>query len=494
MPKSIESTTSMFERIGISSFSVLLLVAVTALIGLACFTQLKVQYTPKTPGNTVMVYFSYPGASSRVVESEVTSKIEAVLATISNCSDISSESQNGYGYVNLVVKKHSDVDAVRFEAASLVRNLWISLPYGCSFPTILVNGESNESGSLNVITFNILSSLPSQEVGRFVKDKLMQPLSKIEGVDGVNYYGELPYEWLITFDADLVSSIGLDVSQIASSIMNYYGEFILGMTRNMDSSYTVKLRSERNLNDIEFSAVPVGNVGGRIIRLGDISTFRYQEAIPNSYFRVNGLNTIELAVTAAPDANMLNVARKVKEKMYEMYDEFPEEVSVRISYDSSEYIRDQLDKIYLRTSVSLLILLLFVFIVNRSWRYVVAMFLTLVVNILVSVVLYVLLKLSIHIYTLAGITVSLGIIIDNSIVMIDHWAKYHNRSVFPALFSAVLTTVAALLVVLLLPENEKENLVDFTYVIVINLCVSLAVSYYFVPALLDYLPDRKSVV
>ena len=159
-----------------------------------------------------------------------------------------------------------------------------------------------------------------------------------------------------------------------------------------------------------------------------------------------------------------------------------------MSYDYSEYISDELDKIYFRTALCLLILLVFVFVMARSWRYMLVIAITLAVNLLIAVALYFFLGLQIHIYTLAGVTVSLGIIIDNSIVMIDHYARCGDRRVFPSLLCAVLTTVAALLVILLMPEQEKINLTDFTWVIVINLCVSLAVAYLFVPALLDYFP------
>ena len=86
----------------------------------------------------------------------------------------------------------------------------------------------------------------------------------------------------------------------------------------------------------------------------------------------------------------------------------------------------------------------------------------------------------------------MGIIIDTSIVMIDHYSRYRDRRVFPAILSAVATTVGALLMVLLLPESEKANLVDFIWVIVINLCLSLLISYLFIPSLMEYIPVRQA--
>lgn len=102
-----------------------------------------------------------------------------------------------------------------------------------------------------------------------------------------------------------------------------------------------------------------------------------------------------------------------------------------------------------------------------------------------AVVFYNLLNLDIHIYTLAGITVSLGIIIDSSIIMVDHYSYYRNRRVFVSILGALLTTIGALGIVWLLPEKQQANLTDFSLVIVINLVVSLIVALLFIPALLD---------
>lgn len=478
-------------RRGISSFSVVLLMAVTAVAGIACFSQLKVQYTPSASDRTITVSFSYPGASARVVEADVTSLIEGSVSNIRHCTGVSSVSHAGYGYVILSMGKKADLNAARFEVSSRVRNLWASLPEGCSYPSVSLDGDKEGNGT--AISYQIRSPLPSRDIARFVEDRLMHPLSVIEGVSDVSFYGDTPYEWVITFDADKALACGISADDISTAINSYYADEMLGMTSSGGSTYGVRLRSEGSVSEAVFSDIPVKTVGGRVVHLGEIASFRYQEALPQSYFRINGLNTLELAVSASDDANLLNVVEEVKKTMSELEKEFPEEISVSVSYDYSEYIGDELDKIYFRTGMCLLILLLFVFLVNRSWRYMAVIGLTLVVNLLISVVLYFLTGLHIHIYTLAGITVSLGIIIDNSIVMIDHWSRYGTRSVFPALLTAVLTTVSALLVVLLLPEREKSNLTDFTYVIVINLCVSLAVAYLFVPALLDYLPVKSEI-
>lgn len=480
----------MAGRRGISSFSVLLLMAVAAVVGIACLPRLKVQYTPTSSSSKISVSFSYPGASARTVEAEVTSKLEGVLSTIRAVSSTSSISRDGGGSVTVRAARRADIEAVRFEVASQVRNLYSKLPEGCTYPAISLNAHGEKSQT--AISYSIRSALPSQKIADFVEREILYPLSTVEGVSSVEFHGQTPFEWVITFDADRAGELGISAGEIRRAIGDYYGEEIVGLTQQGGQAYGVRLRnagagSERERSG-EFAAIPVKQVEGRVVHLGDLATFRYQEALPNSYYRVNGLNVLMLSVEVSADANLLGVVQDVKDRMAELQRSFPAEIGVSVAYDSSEYIADELDKIYFRTFLCLLILLLFVFAVARSWRYMLVIAITLAVNLLISISLYFFLGLQIHIYTLAGVTVSLGIIIDNSIVMIDHYVRRHDRKVFPSLLCAVLTTVAALLVILLMPEQEKANLVDFSWVIVINLCVSLLVSYLFVPALLDYFP------
>ncbi len=456
-----------------------------SLVGLAALPRLNIQYTPMTEGRTVYVSFYYPNASAEIIESEATSKIEGVLAGIRDVTDISSVSRKGSGSVSVKFRKGSDMDAARFEVASAIRNVYPSLPDEVSYPGISLSG----GGRVSRISYLVKGGIPSREISKYVKEHVLSHLAAIPGVDKVNVDGGVPFQWVITFDADKIQSVGVTADEIASAFNSYYREEILGMTETSEGLMTVRLKEA---SDKDFGSIPVGNFKGRVIHIGDVAQWRYEEAVPSSYYRVNGLNTITLTVEIASSANLLTVASAVKERMAELQKGFPSEITAGIAYDSSEYVSEELSKIYVRTALCILILLMFVFLINRSWRYMLIIVFTLTVNVLTALMIYSLAGLQIHIYTLAGITVSLGIIIDTSIVMIDHYAHFKDRKAFPSILSAAATTVGALMMVLLLPEKEKANLVDFIWVIVINLGLSLIISYLFIPSLMEYIPVRMS--
>ena len=465
--------------------SVLVMIALS-IVGIASTPRLNVQYTPTESGRSISVSYYYADASAEAVEAEVTSVLEGALSVLSGITDISSVSRNGSGSITIIFRKGTDMDAARFEVSSTVRNIYSSMPEGFSFPDITFSsGESNKTD----ISYIFKGALPTQEIEQYVREQVLVPISTLRDVEGVTLSGATPYHWVITINSPLALSAGVSMTDVVRAFNSRYSNILVGMTETSDGKISVRLAGETGE---DFGDIPIKKVGDRIYYFRDFAVWRYEEAPPRSYYRVNGLNTITMAVSTTEDSNLLSAVRSVKDEMERLQTSFPDEISASIVYDSSEYVTENLRKIYFRTILCVLILLFFVFLVSRSWRYLLVITATLIVNVLVALSIYAFLGLQIHIYTLAGITVSLSIIIDSSVMMADHYGRWKNRRIFPALFSAIATTVGALLTVLLLPENARANLTDFIWVIVINLSLSLVVAYIFIPSLMSFLPMEQS--
>lgn len=482
------------RRRGIPAFSVLLIMAALTVVGAAMLPMLSIQYTPTTPQRGIGIYFSWPDASARLVEQHVTSRIEGALSTVSGNTGISSTSSKGSGSIWLSFAKGTDMTAARFEVATTIRNLYAKLPEGVSYPYISLAASGNRQES-ETLVYTVKADLPSERIEEFVSAHVSTPLSQIEGVGKVSLSGVTPYEWVIRFDPKAAETAGITAADLASAFGAYFSNDIVGLTTlpgEDGTERTVVLRL-RNRGTTDFGEIPVAKRNGRIYHLRDFASARWQEQRPTSYFRINGLNTITLAISCEAHTNMLRVAAAVKEEMARLQERFPPELSATLTYDATEYVSGELEKIYLRTLLCVAILLAFVFAVSRDLRYLAIIATTLAVNILVAAVFYNLLHLDIHIYTLAGITVSLGIIIDTSIIMVDHYSYYRDRRVFVSILGALLTTIGALGIVWLLPEEQRLNLADFSLVIVINLAVSLFVALLFVPALLEKFPLGRSM-
>lgn len=493
----VEENRGFFSRL--SSFSLILIMVVGMVVGGAMIPLLNIQYTPTVKEQSLSVNFSWPNASAMVIEQEVTSKIEGVLSTVRGVKNIKSVSRRGLGEVSVTFKGREGSDAIRFEIASLLRRLYPELPSEVSFPTISLSTRGTQQSS--VLTYTLNANLSPQQIVHYAENHLQHPLSTIEGVHSVTLSGATPNYIEVHFSPEELSRYGLQSSHLSAAIATLSGtRESVGRAiieeggddgEGGDQLEMLLLLTTSSTGALE--ELPIGNVEGRIVRLGDVASTSLRERLPSSYYRVNGLNTINITIYPEREVNTLRLVEAVKGRMAQLERAFPESYSVLIAQDSSTYIKNELNKIVLRTTLSLLILLAFVFLVSRNLRYLFVIVTTLVANILVAFIFYNLFSIQLHLYSLAGVTVSLGIIIDTAIIMIDHYGYHMDRRVFIAILAALLTTIASLLVVFLLPDALRLNLVDFAAVIIINLTISLLIALLFIPALMEKVGLRQKM-
>lgn len=470
----------------VSAFSVLLVMAAVSVIGIFLSRSLNIQYLPVTKEHSLKVSYSYPGAEALVVEREVTSILEGVLSGLKDVSKIESVSKNQKGEINISFHKRKKMKAAKLETESAVRNIFPQLPKGLLYPIV----ESTESSQRlkSSILYSLRGDMPPIAIREYAIDKLLRPLAGLDGTDGVNIYGEEPYKWNIIIDNNLARNYGISPNQIIAAVSKSISTKDIGFISSNGKNLAVRLENSKSEN---IEDIAVGKVGDRIVNLSDVAHLRLEEGKPNHFFRVNGDNAISIVVNIAEKGNLIQACRNIDKKMSELSKSFPEGMAFTLDYDPSEYVKGELNKIVLRTILCLLFLLAFVYLATRSFTYLAIVITTLTVNILSSFTVYYFLEIPIHIYTMAGFTVSLGIIIDTSIIMIDHYINFKDRKAFTAIIAATATTIGAALAVLLLPQEARLNLGDFISVICINLLISLPVSYFFIPALIYYLPLAK---
>lgn len=461
------------------------------LVGAACIPFLNVQYNPLKENLNLYVSFIGNG-SARVLETEVTSVIEGALNTVEGVSSINAETYQGGGNISLYFKKGTNMETTRFDVSTRLRQIRSKLPDG-TYLGLSGSVGGGGRGSEQILRYTMNADMPAIEIVRFAEDHLIIPLSRIEGVESVSTSGAMLYEWVLTFDPNSLRAVGMGPGNLSEALNRYFQNSIVGTEVMEDHLMLVRLKSRDLTGDLE--RIPIGKVNGRMYYMGDFATVQYREQIPSSYYRINGLNTINLYVSALEGINTIAVTAAVKEKMEELKASLPESYAIKLNYDASEYLNNEIEKIFLRAVISLAILLLFVLAVSRSFRYLTVIGLTIIANLLSAVIFYKLFGVDIELYSMAGITVSLGIIIDTAIVIADHYTYYGNRKVMFSITGALLTTIAAMLLVFFLPEGSRANLNDFIWVIVINLTLSILIAFLFVPALLEYMPlKNKGVV
>lgn len=472
----------------LSPFTVIVTFVCLALVGLVLVPLLPVKLNPSRtlPGFTVR--FSMPGTSSRVVEMEATSKLESMLARIKGVKGMYSTSGNGYGSITVDLDKHADVDVVRFEASTIIRQTWAQLPAGVSYPYLDMK-VPNENTSRPFLSFTLNAPSTPILIQQYAEEHIKPRLAKLSGIYKIELSGATPMEWRLEYDSEQLRTLEVSISDIQRAIQLHYNKEFLG-THNMDTpegKQWIRLVLVPDGASGEFTPadITVTASDGKIIRLDELVTVTHMEEAPQSYYRINGLNSIYMSVTAVETANQLQLSNEVMEEMEAIRLTLPPGYEVHTSYDATEYIREELDKIYFRTGLTVLILLVFVWIITLNLKYLFLIVTSLAINIAVAVIFYYLFGLEMQLYSLAGITVSLNLVIDSTIVMTDHILHRRNMKAFMSVLAATLTTMGALVIIFFLDEKIRLNLQDFAAVVIINLAVSLFVALFFVPAMID---------
>ncbi|GHV58955.1 multidrug efflux pump protein [Bacteroidia bacterium] len=472
----------------ISSFSIILTFFCLSLVGLALIPLLPVKLSPSQTLPQVSVRFQLPGNASRVVEMEATSRLEAMLARIKGVEGIRSTSGNGWGSISIRFDKHTDIDAARFEVSAIIRQTWPFLPEGTSYPVIALS-RSDDNAQRPFLNYTINAPANPIIIQRYAENSIKPKLAILPGINRIDVSGAMNMEWRLEYDYPLLETLRISMQDIRSAIGDYLNREFLG-TASLDSTEWVRLSlvpaydNDRTFNP---ALIPVKNSEGKQIRLDQLVTVSHLEQEANSYYRINGLNSIYLSVTADDNANQLELSRKIKKEMEIIRRMLPAGYEIHAAYDATEYIQKELNKIYFRTGLTLLILLIFVLIIYRSWKYLVLISLSLFMNMAIAVLFYYLLRLEMQLYSLAGITISLTLVIDNTIVMSDQIIRKHNRKAFLAILAATVTTIASLIIISFMDEKIRLNLLDFAKVMIINLAVSLFIALFLAPALIEKL-------
>lgn len=473
------------------NFSILLIMCILMVIGVALTPRLDISNEPRPEqGKTLTISYGWQNASAKVIEQNVTSRIEAAVSVVKGVKKVSSVSQFGYGRITIEMKPQANVSMAKFEIASILRQMRPKLPERMSFPMVS-GGEVDASRADDnevklILTYQLNADMPEEQIKQLTEKETKRYIEKIEGVNNVQVSGTKSHYMEISYNADELGIYGLSNQNIVEALKNFTGrEDVIGEVTTENGRVTIPLVLTSKGNGKTFEQMPLSSVDGKIIYLNNLTSCNIREKQPDSYYRVNGMNSVYINVYADKDASIVGVSGKVKDALEKAKNSFIAEHS-SITYDRAETQMKEFRTLLFRSSLTLIILLLFVWLASgRKWIYTGIITIALLANILIAVVLYWLLDIRLHPMSMAGITVSLGIIIDSTIVMVDHYSYYRNRKAFIGILAAMLTTIGSLIIVFWLPDFLRHDLKDFSVVVMINLAIAIIVAFFFAPALIE---------
>lgn len=479
-----------------SSFTVNMLFVLFAVCGLALIPKLTVKLNPGREPDALTVSFDYPGAAPQVVEHEVTSVLEGAIATMSGVSQIESNSSFGYGSIIIEAEAGSNIETLRFQILSIIKDVWQHLPQQVRYPEISA-GRDQKSNKELLVSYTLIGDVSSYTLKEYADNTIKRALSRVNKISGIETYGATPYEWKFSYNNEKIKQFGLSPNDLAMSLNQWQQKTGIGVsgdsltTKNLNANPVIMSYSGETELINSWKNIPVTCIGDKIVRFGELAQLEIKEQQPANYFRINGKNTLSINIYASPYSNQLSLDQDIEKVEQNIQARLPDGWQLIQMFNSSDFLRKEISKTALRLAAAIILLFLCILLVQRSWRYLLFIIISLTVNISLAFIFYYIFNVEIHLVSIAGITVSIGIIIGNYIIMADYLLKRKSLQIYLAMLGATLSTLGALVVVFFLDDTEQVNLIDFALVTIINLSVSLIVALFFVPSLLSDLSIKQ---
>ena len=393
----------------------LLLVA----FGVLSFFQLPLRELPDVDPPIVSIETIYRGASANVVESRITQIVEDSISGLEAVDTISSTSRDGRSDVVIQFLLNRDIEAAANDVRSAVSRITEQLPEDADLPEVSkFDADSSAIMWLSLVSDRMSNVELSDYAERFIVDRL----STIDGVARVRQGGGgLRYAMRIWLDRKAMAARGLTVADIENALRRENVELPAGSIESTDRDFTVRL--ERGYQSrADFASLPLirGGDDGHIVRLGEVAQVQIGTEDERYFFRGNMQPRVGLGIVKQSRANTLSTARGVKGELDRIRESLPAGTQLLMSFDSSLYIEEAIEEVYITLSIAmgLVIFVIYIFLGNIRTALIPAV--TVPVCLIASFSVMAAFGLSINLLTLLALVLSIGLVVDDAIVVLEN--------------------------------------------------------------------------
>ena len=437
---------------------------------------------PAVDFEILSVTTAYPGASPEDVEKAVTNVIEKELSSVGGIKEISSTSREGLSSIIVTLEADlKDVQTVKNDVRNAVNQVK-------SFPeevTDLPQVVDFNVSEFPIITINIDGSLIGYDQSRQITDDLETALLKVKGVSAIDKSGYLDSEIQIKVNPDKLDKYNMSINEVISAISSRNARFTVGDNNQQDLEKNIVILSEfESVDDIK-NVVIKSSFDGPVIRLIDIAEVFRGEEEEKSITRVNGTKGFILEIKKTSQADIIRTAKRVKERVSELQEYYPDEINIFFTDDSSLAVANRIDIIlkngYIGLALVLVVLGVFLSIKTAFWVAV-----SIPVTLLGTVAFMGLTGNTINLISLSGFIIVLGIVVDDSIVIAESIHHYKAKggdlykNVVTGLKRVILPVITTIISTMLVMSSfflMSGTLGKFIYVLPVVVIFALGISF-----------------
>ncbi len=417
--------TDLFIRRPVLAIVVSLVILIA---GLQSIRSLSVRQFPRTDIAVVTVTTVYVGANADLVRGFITTPIERVIASADGIDYLESSSAQGVSTITVHLKLNYDTNAALTQVQAKVAQVRNDLPPEAEAPIIQVQTAESQFAAMYLGFAS--KDLDQNQISDYLTRVVQPRLSAVSGVQRADILGGRTFAMRIWLKPEPMAAHGLSPSQVWNALAQNNYLSALGRTRG--TMVSVNLVANTDLKSPEdFRQLVVQQQGGDVVRLGDIADVALGAEDYDSEVRFNGQAATFMGIWVLPTANTLEVIRRVREAMKEVQAQLPEGMTAGIPYDSTAYIEDSIREVLKTLAETLLIVILVIFLFLGSVRGLIIPVVAIPISLIGAVFLMQVAGFTINLLTLLAIVLSVGLVVDDAIVMLENIERHVQRGEKP---------------------------------------------------------------
>lgn len=403
--------------------NVLILIA-----GYQAIHSLNVRQYPKSDSSVVTVKTSYIGAPADLVRGYISTPLERVIASADGIDYLESTSRQGISEITAHLRLNFDVNAALTQIQAKVAQVRSELPPEAEAPVINVESSDNRFASL-YLGFSSTELEPNQ-LTEYLNRVVQPQISAVAGVQRADILGARTFAMRIWLKPDRMAALGISAAEARHALAKNNFLSAVGNTKGALESISLVANTDLKSDD-EFKNLVVRERKGTVIRLKDIADVVLGAENYDEDVRFNGAAATFMGVWVLPNANSLDVIRRVREVLPEISKNLPSGVTLTVPYDATKYINDAIHEVMTTLSETIAIVILIIFLFIGSLRSVLVPVVAIPLSLIGATIVMLVCGFTINLLTLLAIVLAVGLVVDDAIVMLENVERHVQEGMEP---------------------------------------------------------------
>ena len=470
------------------------------LFGIIGYNSLGVREYPSVDNPIISVSCSYPGANADVIENQITEPLEQNINGIPGIRSLSSTSSQGSSRITVEFELSVDLETAANDVRDKVSRAQRYLPRDCDPPTV----SKADADATPILMVTIGSDKRSLlEISEIADLTVKEQLQTIPDVSSVEIWGEKKYSMRLWLDPIKMAGYGITPMDVKNAVDKENVELPSGSIEGNTMELSIRTLGLMHTAD-EFNNLIIKEDNNRIIRFSDIGRAELEARDLKSYMKMNGVPMIGVVVIPQPGANHIDIADEVYRRMETMKKDLPEDVTYKYSFDNTKFIRASINEVKSTVYEAFVLVIIIIFLFLRDWRVTLVPCIVIPVSLIGAFFVMYLAGFSINVLSMLAIVLSVGLVVDDAIVMTENIYIRIERGMSPReagiegskeIFFAVISTTITLLAVffpIVFMEGTTGRLFrEFSIVVSGSVIISSFAALTFTPMLATKLLKRR---